>query len=147
MIPIFKDPKRFVAALNKTRLATSRINGVRLKPFSTMLNKINNSQSDMDERLNPEVYIPRIDKQLTKSVAPASLNANDLIGPRESNWWTGKQPAQSTIINNRPTSVPFLSLAPNNCTRKSLQKYFDNTWTLTESLFASLQGDFHSFII
>ena len=35
--------------------------------------------------------------------------------------------------------MPQLDLA--TCTRQDVLNYFDNTWTLTEQLFASLQGE------
>jgi hypothetical protein len=58
--------------------------------------------------------------------------------PNES-WWTGKSPKMSTYIENQAHSLPFLSLE--QCDKVTLQAYFDNTWTLTESLFAGLQGE------
>lgn len=78
-------------------------------------------------------------------VTPRILQELPLVGPRSSEWWTGKAP----VIGQCPGlstegvlhSLPLLSLQPGATTRASIQDYFDNTWALTEALFASLQGE------
>jgi 5-histidylcysteine sulfoxide synthase len=37
--------------------------------------------------------------------------------------------------------LPQLTFAKSNCTKQALQDYFDNTWTLSEILLGSLQGE------
>ena len=81
-----------------------------------------------------------------KSVhAAPSLQVLQLYGARSANWWTGKQPQLGVCPGMRQDgtlcSLPQLSLSKDSCTRESLQAYFDNTWAMTEVLFASLQGE------
>merc|ERR1719502_1719340 len=72
---------------------------------------------------------------------------HELFGPRPAWWWTGKAPeevagwvaAAHGGEEGHLTSLPQLDLA--ECTRETCMAYFDNTWTLTEQLFASLQGE------
>ena len=59
---------------------------------------------------------------------------------REEEWWTGKSPCQCAgykdgVLYSLPQ--PYLE----NCTKKSLLDYFDNTWTLTESLFTCFRSE------
>lgn len=56
-----------------------------------------------------------------------------LCGPRGAWWWTGHEPAGVM------TSLAMPDLR--TCSRQDVLDYFDNTWTLTEVLFASLQGE------
>lgn len=69
----------------------------------------------------------------------------ELHGPRTAKWWTGKQPVAGVLpgmhTDGNLYSLPQLSLSKGSCTRESLQAYFDNTWTLTEVLLSSLQGE------
>lgn len=65
-------------------------------------------------------------------------------GQRSENWYTGVHPSECVgFHNNVLYSVPQLSA---KTSRQELQKYFDNTWTLTEVLFASLRTE-ESFMI
>lgn len=59
---------------------------------------------------------------------------NWLRGPRDADWWTGPQPFQ-----NSAHSLPFQDLT--QASRADMQTYFDNTWLLTDTLFAALQGE------
>ena len=61
-----------------------------------------------------------------------------LRGPRGDWWWTGKAPAQAPGLgpDGRLTSLPLLDLS--QATRREIQAYFDNAWTLTEVLFSAL---------
>ena len=71
----------------------------------------------------------------------------ELIGPRPDWWWTGKAPQDAPGWVASPaaggashlTSLAQLNLA--SCTREDVLGYLDNTWALTELLFASLQGE------
>ena len=71
----------------------------------------------------------------------AVINESDLLGSRPLHWYTGRAPhdapglEQSTGVIH---SIPLLNLS--SCTRIKFQEYFDNTWTLTETLYSSLQG-------
>jgi 5-histidylcysteine sulfoxide synthase len=66
-------------------------------------------------------------------------------GKVETNWFTGKRPiygeCPGVTSDGRLHSLPFLSLEGRKCTKRALQDYFDNTWTLTELLFSSLKGE------
>eukprot|EP00043_Microstomoeca_roanoka_P002639 m.39514 g.39514 ORF g.39514 m.39514 type:complete len:861 (-) comp11615_c0_seq1:44-2626(-) len=72
-----------------------------------------------------------------------SGESQNLTGPRQADWWTGKAPVYGQcpgvdadgIIRSLPQ--PNLSTV----TRKELRDYFDNCWTMTEVLFASLQTE------
>ena len=84
----------------------------------------------------------------------------DLVGPRSAAWWTGKAPKHGLCpgveADGRIYSLPQLTFAAASesssssiissrsssvLIKKSLQDYFDNTWTMTEVLLASLQGE------
>ena len=65
-----------------------------------------------------------------------------LLGPRdEDEWFTGLKPStcpgsdSSGIIRSLP--LPNLD----GVTREAAQEYFDNSWTLYETLFAGLKGE------
>ena len=64
-----------------------------------------------------------------------------LRGPRPEWWWTGLAPA--ACPGRQPdgtlTALPQPNLA--SCTREAVLATFDNCWTLTETLFAGLQGE------
>ena len=84
------------------------------------------------------------DDLVSHIVAQRGLGDPDLVGPRRASWWTGKAPEESagwvrTDQGAHLTSMAQLDLA--SCTRQDVLNYFDNTWTLTEQLFASLQGE------
>ena len=141
MIPICRAPKRFVSALNKTRKPQRLVvlnprsylstNPAILKPFKV------NSEIKITPQFNDNsaISIPTF-----HSTNLSIDNIGSLYGERSQQWWTGKTPQQATYINGQPHSAPFLSLEPGKISRESLQAYFDNTWTLTEALFAGLQG-------
>jgi len=82
-------------------------------------------------------------------VAPYPLNSSpaalELHGPRSKEWWTGKAPIAGVCpgveADGKIYSLPQLTFTKGNITKEALQAYFDNTWTLTEVLFASLQGE------
>jgi 5-histidylcysteine sulfoxide synthase/putative 4-mercaptohistidine N1-methyltranferase len=64
-----------------------------------------------------------------------------LTGPRSSGWFTGVAPENCpgfNIVTQQLQSLPLPNLS--NCTRESALAYFNNTWTITELLFSSLQS-------
>ena len=65
----------------------------------------------------------------------------ELDGPRPNWWWTGQTPQNCPGYQSDGTltSLPAPNLA--TCTRQQVLDYFDNTWTLTELLFAGLRGE------
>ena len=80
----------------------------------------------------------------------------NLHGEREDVWWTGKAPVHQACAgveaDGRIYSLPQLTFgvldksiadqaAAGAQRRLALQDYFDNTWTLTEVLLSSLQGE------
>lgn len=58
----------------------------------------------------------------------------------DSSWWTGREPKYGVCPGVTPDgiihSLPLINL--NQCSRKDIQDYFDNSWTLTEVLFSSI---------
>lgn len=83
---------------------------------------------------------PRRMKNSPLKESPLIQSGEALFGNRNDSWWTGKLPKSCTYIDGQAHSLPFLSLEKGKCDKFTLQAYFDNTWTLTESLFAGLQG-------
>lgn len=63
-----------------------------------------------------------------------------LTSPRPLNWWTGLPPEKTPgFKNGKLYSLPILNLA--TCTREEVRDYFNNGWTLTETMFSSLVSD------
>ena len=64
-----------------------------------------------------------------------------LNGPREDSWWTGKLPRDCEGHDAhgvlRPLAAPSLA----NVDRATAMAYFDNTWTMFETLFAGMDGE------
>jgi len=64
-----------------------------------------------------------------------------LTGPRDVEWFTGKAPHVCPGVDEhgilRSLPLPNLSAV----TRESAKDYFDNSWTLFETLFAGLKGE------
>jgi hypothetical protein len=64
-----------------------------------------------------------------------------LHGPRESEWFTGVHPSECPGADAhgviRSMALPNLS----SVTRTEAKAYFDNSWTLYETLFAGLKGE------
>jgi 5-histidylcysteine sulfoxide synthase len=114
MIPIFMKPKRFVASLFNTKIRGDNVPN--LTSFS----------------------------RSSRAFLSSARGLGDLVGPRSDNWWTGLSPVNCpgfTAENKTLHSLPLLNLHSKVATRESLQNYFDNTWTLTEMLFAGLQSE------
>ncbi|HUM95900.1 MAG TPA: 5-histidylcysteine sulfoxide synthase [Candidatus Competibacter sp.] len=64
-----------------------------------------------------------------------------LTGARPAWWWTGRPPraCPGAQADGVLTSLPLPDLA--RCTRQQVLDYFDNTWTLTETLFSGLRSE------
>ncbi|MBL8251256.1 MAG: 5-histidylcysteine sulfoxide synthase, partial [Candidatus Competibacter sp.] len=64
-----------------------------------------------------------------------------LAGPRPAWWWTGLPPQACPGLqaDGALTSLALPDLS--RCTRQQVLDYFDNGWTLTETLFAGLRGE------
>jgi 5-histidylcysteine sulfoxide synthase len=170
MIPISVAPKRFVAALNGTRLITraakksSCFNGLSAKSFSALsvpvsasltpsLKKSGHgypqvlgacSMSTMPQSANVPVDV-LIAAAASAEAEKQTLPELNLYGKRDQAWWTGISPATGNIKqgvqNGVIKSLPLVSLHPDHCTRERLQHYYDNTWALTETLLSALQGE------
>ena len=87
-----------------------------------------------------------VSKKKPAEISDAKFN---LYGKRNPDWWTGKAPQQGVCPgvdkHGKITSLPALNLSP-GVTKKQIQDYFDNTWTLTEVLFSAFQGHKPFFI-
>src|SRR5437879_4369462 len=91
-----------------------------------------------------------VERQMTVSVEPALWKQNAtkhaderLVGRRDPEWWfTGRRPDDARCPglgrDGRLTSLPIPDLS--RCSRADALAYFDNSWTLTEVLFAGLQA-------
>jgi len=65
-----------------------------------------------------------------------------LVGERDASWFTGVSPSQGcpgTDAKRTLRSLPLPNLS--SVTRQSAQDYFDNSWSLYETLFAGLKGE------
>src|SRR5438445_423385 len=84
---------------------------------------------------------PNLDAHLVDSVRPPPAELDELVGARPAWWWTGRAPKECPGLraDGALASLPLPNLA--TCTREEVLEYFDNGWTLTELLFAALQGD------
>jgi hypothetical protein len=63
-----------------------------------------------------------------------------LVGPRPDHWFTGLHPHECPGFANgslRSQPLPRLS----QVTRQAAKDYFDNSWTLYETLFAGIRGE------
>lgn len=88
---------------------------------------------------------PNLELRSPELAPPGSLPPPDdaLTGPRPGWWWTGREPRPLACPGVRADGV-LTSLPPpdlSRCTRQEALDYFENTWALTEVLFAALQGE------
>jgi 5-histidylcysteine sulfoxide synthase/putative 4-mercaptohistidine N1-methyltranferase len=73
----------------------------------------------------------------TRNLGRSSVH---LCQPRPAKWWTGLHPTVCPgFKNGKLYSLPIPNLS--TCSRKEVQDYFDNTWTLSELLFSALIGE------
>jgi 5-histidylcysteine sulfoxide synthase len=152
MIPICRDPKRFVAALNTDRillgwrqgrkactlqaLSVLRWQYIPNRPCVLPSYRRFGSLSQLKETANIPI--------MTEPSTTTPADSMPLTGPRSVDWWTGKQPHECpgfNAMNCALYSLPQCTFEPATITRETLQDYFDNTWTLTEVLLSSLQGE------
>ena len=89
--------------------------------------------------------IKKEEKFLEEPLQFVSGETLDLHGNRDDSWFTGVFPRncpgwKGVGPDGILYSMPQVSFEDGTVTREKLQAYFDNTWTLTEVLLASLQG-------
>jgi len=72
-----------------------------------------------------------------------NLGRDEVRFPRDASWWTGRSPADPGCPGRRPDGTVTSLSTPNlaTCTRAEVQAYFENTWVLTEILFAGLAAE------
>lgn len=144
---VLANSKKWSSSLLKTKVFLQR------PKFDIYRRTINSTISNLDFSTRYEID-PAIDtgyktfnenqymQPSTKSNAiPINLN---LLGKRDFYWYTGKVPHLCPgydATSNALYSLPQVNLHNLHCSQQKLQDYFDNTWTLTELLFASLQGE------
>jgi 5-histidylcysteine sulfoxide synthase len=89
---------------------------------------------------------PNLDLHSPSVAAPsqdpwrANLGRETISFPRGPDWWTGVNPADPKCPGRRADGTVAGLPTPNlaTCTRREVRAFFDNGWTLTELLFASL---------
>ncbi|MBN9698699.1 MAG: DinB family protein, partial [Zoogloea sp.] len=89
---------------------------------------------------------PNLDTALPAAVEPWRKNLRGehdaaLRGPRPAWWWTGLSPQDCPGRQPDGTLTALPQPRLDTCTRESVLAAFDNGWTLTELLFAGLQGE------
>lgn len=155
MIPICRAPKRFVCALGRARrpapgrkgmamqllqvqhFAIGANNGINSHQFG-LANNFSSVPQEIDFDDVNEFTMPHVKPNKAYSAPTSHLT---LTGARNAEWWTGKHPAKCPgVSNGKLYSLPQLSLE-GGLSRETIQAYFDNTWTLTEVLLASLEGE------
>eukprot|EP01038_Epipyxis_sp_PR26KG_P013613 gene13613-18268_t len=156
MVPMHLYPKRFVATLSKIRLESKKHLKFSVQPLTIAWNSslspvasyqhqnILKKVRDTNNALN--VPLSEVGPQsVQKGVAGKANIGLNLYGPREQEWWTGKIPKFGVCPGVEPNgniySLPLVTFGKGQCTRESIQAYFDNTWTLYEVLMSSLQGE------
>lgn len=155
MIPICRAPKRFVCALGRARRPSYMLEGMaknfRVQSLSIVANNSHQFgiaskfstasplELDFDDLEHQNIDLNLA--QLNRKSSSADQSNQALIGGRNSGWWTGKAPANCPGVKDGSLfSLPQLSLEA-GMSRKTIQAYFDNTWTLTEVLLAGLEGE------
>lgn len=86
------------------------------------------------EKMNPKLELSAV----SLPIRALPMTADALMRSRD--WWTGLQPETGVCpgvdSDGKIHSLPIPNLA--DCTRASVQEYFDNSWTLTEVLLSGL---------
>lgn len=81
---------------------------------------------------NPNLSIPQLDRS----------SANEVQKAFADRWWTGLAPQECPGFNQEKQFLQALPLINMDlCTRQDVIDYFNNSWTLTELLFASLKNE------
>lgn len=81
-------------------------------------------------------------QQLEKTTWRSNLSPDRLSlfrTRKHNNWYTGLHPSKCPGLQNETFALSMPRF--DNCTRKSVLDYFNNGWTLTESLFSALNSD------
>lgn len=165
MIPIQSAPKRFRAALNATRFhflkrSCSTLDSITISSRNISSNataaaihlhdkhtiKNNNNSNKNSIKVFPTVKLPQIALEEKEKSTLSPIGS--LYGQRNAYWWTGLNPLQCPGFEKDGILYSLPQFSFNNDiniigakTKEDLQKYFDNTWTLTEVLLSSLQGE------
>ncbi|CAN5399091.1 5-histidylcysteine sulfoxide synthase [soil metagenome] len=86
------------------------------------------------KKMNPKLELSRV----AQAMRCVPMSAGMLM--RSPEWWTGKRPEAGLCpgvdADGKIHSLPMPNLA--DCTRASVQDYFDNSWALTEVLLSGL---------
>jgi 5-histidylcysteine sulfoxide synthase len=141
-------------AAGRTALALRSAAATRLRstqPAHSFLASVEASHFPDVQLKAPELQLTRnpnldvLGLAAARDLADRPLGDASLYGPRTAEWWTGKAPHEvagwvASEGGGHLTSLPLLKL-DESCTREDVMAYFDNTWTLTEQLFASIQGE------
>lgn len=89
--------------------------------------------------------LPNATSNSFQSLNRINVGPGTLVGPRDDAWWTGLPPVVGCPgfleQDGNVYSLPQLSFQSGNCSKESIQAYFDNTWTLSEVLLSCLQGE------
>ena len=149
MILISTLPKRFPASLPKKRrcnyfkFVVSQHGINQLKVFSSTRIELDKNviTSDINSRVSYG-FKPFKNSNIEKS-RDLLAGPGPLLGQRNDLWFTGLAPNHKCpgFYNGRVYSLPQLEFHSRNCNKDAIQAYFDNTWTLTEVLLGSLQGE------
>lgn len=130
----------------------SRVGGLKMRArqFSTAPTKPGGSNPERSYgaqalQCKMPASLPRrpIESRTTKPEVRTSIPDEEawLTGTRSASWYTGLSPTECPGFNpaiQQLQSLPLPNLA--NCTREATLAYLNNTWTITELLFSSLQG-------
>ena len=84
---------------------------------------------------------PQSNLELERPPLPVSPQ-DPFQGPRPDSWWTGSSPLKSGCPGLGADGKLHSLRMPNlkSCTRQQVLDYFQNTWALTDFLFASLKS-------
>lgn len=139
MIPISLFPKRFAAALGRSRGGLSNLSfRAQSKPLSTIYTSPPPSGSTSLPAKHLEFStVAKLQEIAEEDVITrvATLKSTidhieHLSSQRTQAWWTGKAPAECLGFDSRTASLHSIGqvcLAPGLISREALQNYFDNT--------------------
>ena len=146
MIPISMAPKRFTAALGRARFRLPK-KEIYVRP-TLLLQQLAFSTKVMQPIVNTNTNTaskkPGSSPFSTAAIEDDEYYRTPLVlrGDRDDAWWTGKAPSECAGYDRKGTlySLPQITFHK-GLTREKIQRYFDNTWTLTEVMLGSLQGE------